>query len=294
MKWFALIPCLFLLALSRADAAPSFSYPWPDYSVVPILFSPTDWDVNSAEVQREAAALRGALGDIQRFYARELGGRSFLLNDLQLVQGSGAKESYDIFWNGGNIYTNGIDLGPSMEALVVQELYSRGFPTPPGQNEDGYTVLIFVKGAGGYAGGRELGSADAGWALLGDWAIDSIEGAVAEGDYWWSGARLQTGAAAHELGHAFGLPHPDSYGGNNETSVMGEWWRYPNVGLNNWEIDALRTTKAPFFTTAIPEPSSLMFAAAALLLLLAMFRVPRSSASSAMSRQGFALSALSN
>lgn len=99
-----------------------------------------------------------------------------------------------------------------MEAAVVDELHRRGYPTPPAQNESGYSALVFVKGAGGYAGGREFPSADGGWAILGDWAIDSIQGQVPDGAYWWSGRRKQLGSAAHELGHSFGLPHPDAYG----------------------------------------------------------------------------------
>jgi hypothetical protein len=252
------------LISSAAWAAPTFSYPWPDYSVVPILFSPTDWDVNSAEVQDEAASLRTALAEIQQFYGTSLGGRTFRLNALKVVQGFGPKESYAIRWNGNNIYEDGVEFTGNMEHEVVSELHQRGFPTPPAQNESGYSALIFVKGAGGYAGGRELGAGDGGWAILGDWCIDSIQGAVPEGAYWWSGRRLQIGAAAHELGHTFGLPHPDAYNGDWETTVMGEWWNYPNLGFNPWEIQSLWSNKASFF---VPEPSLALLAALAALAL---------------------------
>lgn len=219
---------------------------WPLYSVVPVLFSPIDWDVNSLEVQEEAAALRSAMVDIQEFYRVALGGATFVLNELEVVQGRNPKEAYGIRWNGRNIYTDGIDIVGNVEAAVVAELHERGFPTPPAQNEDGYVVLMFVKGAGGWAGGRELGAGDGGWAILGDWAIDSIQGTVPEGAYWWSGRRLQVGAAAHELGHTFGLPHPDFYSGNWSTTIMGEWWNYPNLGFNQWELQYLGW-KEPFF-----------------------------------------------
>ncbi|WP_337177743.1 PEP-CTERM sorting domain-containing protein [Paludisphaera sp.] len=252
---------------SRAKADPSPAYPWPKYSVLPILFSPTDWDVNGAEVQEEAAAIRSAMAAIQGFYGDALGGRTFRLNDLQVVQGNQAKEGYGIEWNGGNIYTDGVDIVGNVEAAVVEELHARGYPTPPGQNEDGYTVLIFVKGAGGWAGGRVFGGADGGWGILGDWAIDSLQGDVQEGEYWWSGRRLQIGAAAHELGHAFGLPHPDAYGGTWGTTVMGEWWNYPDLGLNDWEVDHLLANKSAFF--AVPEPTSfLMLGAGALAVIV--------------------------
>lgn len=252
---------LFVLAPSDwAKADPLASYPWPKYSVLPILFSPTDWDVNDAEVQEEAAALRTAMAELRSFYGEAFGGGTFRLNDLEIIQGFNAKEAYGIQWNGGDIYTDGVDLVGNVEAAIVEELHSRGFPTPPGQNEDGYNVLIFVKGAGGWAVGRELIDGDGGWGFLGDWAIDSIQGDIPEGDFWWSGRRLQIGAVAHELGHVLGLPHPDSYGGDWSNTFMGEWWNYPNLGLNSWELDFLRTNKAPFFT-AVPEPASVLMLA---------------------------------
>jgi hypothetical protein len=245
--------CAALLALcgalvpAPAAASPTFPFPWPDYSVVPVLFVPTDWSTGSAEVQAEAAAITTAMAEIQAFYRNNFDGRTFRLNGLNVVQANGAKEAYDIRWTGGNIYTDGVALGPAFEGRVVQELFNRGYPTPPGQNQSGYSTLIFVKGAGGYAGGRAYSGFDGGHAILGDWAIDSLDGGVAEGAYWWSGRRLQTGASAHELGHTFGLDHPDSYGGSNASSVMGNWWDFPTVGLNSTDRTRLSTNKGPWF-----------------------------------------------
>ena len=250
-RW-SLVACLLATTACNVAQAQTPAYPWPANSVVPIFFVPTDWDVNSAEVQAEAAALRSAMTEIHQLYARALDGNTFVLNELIVVQAAGPKEAYGIHWNGGNIYTDGIDLDATFEHLVVSELHGRGYPTPPAQNESGYSTLIFVKGAGGYAGGREFDNADGGWAILGDWAIDSLQGQVVEGEYWWSGRNLQIGAAAHELGHTFGLPHPDAWGGPFEGLLMGYWWEYPNVGFADWENDQLNRNKLAFFAQCKP------------------------------------------
>jgi hypothetical protein len=253
---FLLLLALSLSAGSPAAATPQFPYPWPDYSVVPILFVPTDWSVSSDEVKDEAAALRSALHEIQRFYGDNNTGHTFTLNPLQVVQANGPKEAYHIIWNGRSIYEDGVEFDGNMEAAVVAELHDRGFPTPEAQNESGYSSLIFVKGAGGWAGGREFPGADGGWAILGDCAIDSIQGQVPEGAYWWSGHRIQTGASAHELGHTFDLPHPDAYGGAWDSTIMGYFWLYPAAGLNDHDRATLLGEKLNFFArTAVGSVS---------------------------------------
>jgi CARDB len=240
-------------------------YPWPLHSVVPIFFVPQDWSINSAEVTAEATAIESAMQEVRDYYRTKLGGRTFVLNPLQRVQANGFKEAYGITWTpGGNIYTDGVQVAGNFEAAVVSELHGRGYPTPPGQNESGYSAMLFVKGAGGWAGGREFPSADGGWAIVGDWAIDSLQGApaVAEGNYWWSGRRKQSGAVAHELGHSFMLPHPPP--GSESTSVMGNWGDYPTIGFNTSDKDTLLVTKAAFFPFADLSPTAITYAPAAL------------------------------
>jgi hypothetical protein len=251
----ALTVAVLASAPAPAAAAPDFGYPWPDHSVIPVFFVPRDWSTESPEVRSEVASLQTALADIRSFFGQENNGSTFTLNPLEVVQAFGTKEQYHIVWNGRNIYEDGVEFDGNMEHEVVSELHARGFPTPPAQNESGYSVLIFVKGAGGWAGGREFGGADGGWAILGDWAIDSINGELDETAYWWSGRRRQIGAAAHELGHTFDLPHPDAYGAPFESSIMGTWWHYPESGLNDWERDHLAVTKRLFFEETLgPTP----------------------------------------
>jgi hypothetical protein len=241
------------------------TYPWPLYSVVPIFFVPRDWSVSSTEVITEASAIESALQEIRDYYRTKLGGRTFVLNPLQRVQANGFKEAYGITWTpGGNIYTDGIQVGGTFEGAVVSELHGRGYPTPPAQNESGYSAMLFVKGAGGWAGGRELSSADGGWAIVGDWAIDSLQGApaVAEGNYWWSGRRKQSGAVAHELGHSFMLPHPPA--GSESTTIMGNWWDYPTIGFSDSDKTTLLGTKAAFFPVADLSPTAITYSPTAI------------------------------
>jgi hypothetical protein len=244
-----------------AQAGPTYPYPWPDYSVVPVLFVPTDWSVSDPEVQHEAASITAAMTEIRSFYATNNGGKTFRLNALQVVQANSAKEAYGITHDTSkDLYVDRVSLSPGFEHLVVSELYARGYPTPPAQNQAGYATLIFAKGAGGYAGGRAYPGVQGGHAILGDWAIDSLEGDLAEWQYsWGSGKRLQTGAAAHELGHSFTLPHPDGTTWPYTSTVMGNWWDYPAIGLNNNDRGLLAANRPLFFPAppAVPAvPSS--------------------------------------
>lgn len=242
----------------------SVTYPWPLYSVVPIYFVPKDWSISSSEVAAERAAIDAAMQQIRTYYQGKLGGRTFVLDPVQLVQANSAKEAYGITWTpGGNIYEDGVQIGGSFEGAVVSELHTRGYPTPPAQNESGYSAVVFVKGAGGHAGSRAFSGADGGWSILGDWAIDSLQGApeVAEGVYWWSGPRKQKGAVAHELGHSFALLHPPA--GSESTTIMGNWWDYPNIGFSSSDKTTLLVTKAKFFPAAELAPTPITYSPAA-------------------------------
>jgi hypothetical protein len=188
----ALCPFVFATIGAAHAAAP---YPWPAYSVVPIYFVPQDWDVNSAEVQAEAAALRSAMVEVRQYYARALGGNTFALNDLVVVQANKKKEAYGIQWTGGDIYADGITISDFFVNHLMDELEPRGYPFTGKANINGYAVVIFVKGAGGYAGGNSYApTADGGWAILGDWAIDSLQGQLVEGQYAWRSGRTPQSA----------------------------------------------------------------------------------------------------
>jgi hypothetical protein len=210
-----------------------------------MFFVPRDWSISSSEVREEARAIYSAMVRIREFYADELDGDTFRMSALYVIQANGYKEAYGITWNGRDIYEDGIELAPGeFPRLMREELQSRGYPAQ-WEDLDGYTAITFAKGAGGYAAGGAA-HLDGGRALLGDWCVDSLQGDLCPGDYWFSGQRKQTGAAAHELGHAFTLKHPDDYGWENSTSIMGNWWHFPYLGLNQYDKDRIRSKRSSY------------------------------------------------
>jgi len=149
-------------------------------------------------------------------------------------------DTYDGIW--GNIQT---------------ELVNAGYPLWA----NGNSHIIFVKGAGGWAGSSCVPNCYTNWpypgpassagiSILGDWALDGITGTVNSDCFAQMGTACyqdpQRGAVGHEMGHTFGLAHANDVSG----SLMLNWWDYPNVSLinttGNDEKSMLRTS--PFFT----------------------------------------------
>lgn len=122
-------------------------------------------------------------------------------------------------------------------------------------------TLVFSAGGGGYAGSNKYGN-DAGWAITGDWVLEPISGKANDwgipckySDGWQCAGGVPGGSPAHELGHAFGLPHPDEqkYPGER-VSIMRWHGDYPQVGFLPHEVEFLKNS--PFFNaSAVPSPS---------------------------------------
>ena len=111
-------------------------------------------------------------------------------------------------------------------------------------------ALVFSAGGGGYAGAN-LYPNYAGWAIVGDWVLEPISGVVNDwgipckySDGWQCSGGVPKGTPAHELGHAFGLGHPDPvlYA---QPSIMKWHGDYPTVGFLQYEVDYL--LQSPFF-----------------------------------------------
>jgi hypothetical protein len=214
-------------------------------SVVPILFVPTNWSVDSEEIKTDARELDEAFDEIRVWWDQQLG-KTFALHPVQVVQANSDRETYGINWRDpSRRYQDGIDVDGKLWSMVPDELRSREYPV----GSSSYSTPIFVKGAGGRAGGN--GNPDGlygGRAILGDWAIDSIVGRVAAGQYWWSGRNQQMGSIAHEIGHTFLLPHSADVGITpNDHLVMQSWWNFPNVGFDKTDRDLLDNQRNQIF-----------------------------------------------
>lgn len=117
------------------------------------------------------------------------------------------------------------------------------------QWEEQTIALIFSAGGGGY-GGANLYSNYTGFAITGDWVLEPISGVQNTwgipcfySSGWQCTGGVPKGTPAHELGHAFGLPHPGSqYAGQTIMEWHGD---YPQVGFLSQEIQLLR--QSPFF-----------------------------------------------
>lgn len=115
--------------------------------------------------------------------------------------------------------------------------------------EEKTAALVFGAGGGGYAGANQYGNFR-GFAIVGDWVLEPISGVpntwgipCSYSDGWQCSGGVPKGSPAHELGHAFGLPHPGAQYASQ--SIMQWHGNYPTVGFIEQEIEFLRSS--PFF-----------------------------------------------
>lgn len=189
------------------------------------------------------AALRDHIRDVRKWY-RERVGANFHLAKLQVVQSP--------------LGFVAMRCGPFPTFECIQDREQLPFwlgsvLDAAGGLEPRKGKWIFAQGGGGFAGANLVGEFS-GFALAGDWVLEPISGVVepeaitcAFSDGWQcaidaNGNGAPYGTGPHELGHVFGLHHPDGYEG---TSLMKWHGDYPSTGLLPHEVMILRET--PWF-----------------------------------------------
>lgn len=207
-----------------------------------------------------------AVADVRAWYARSLDGPTFTADPLLIRKSRHtfaelADSNFQAWW-----------------PLLQTEFTDLGVPW---QGADAVKLLLLVQSAGAWAGsesendgltrpgdaGHIPGGNRGGFVIIGDSSVGGmLTGAcptdgIQRGTAWWCNWDTYRGTMAHELGHTWGLPHPDAI--RPDTSA-GRWdcdrdgntvlqcrWNFPYDSLLTYERTHLRSLR--FFTEA-PEP----------------------------------------
>lgn len=198
-----------------------------------------------------------ALEDVRRWYGQVTGGRTFVYEPLT-VQVSRhtfaelAADSFQAWW-----------------PLLQREFADYGWSWNARAR---FKLLFLTHGAGAWAGAdSENGGIDStsqagrvdkgnwgGLAVIGDSSVGGVQAGVCpEASYgkadstvataWWCSGSTYRGTVAHELGHSFGLPHPDAFNpgfrcadSTAYTIMQCHWW-WGRAGLLDYEVTHLRS-----------------------------------------------------
>ncbi len=232
----AVLGLLALLAWTSSSAEASGP------AVVPIYFYPND----HAPDQRYIDQIAPQTADVQRWYKKQVR-KSFTFGDTITISGDHDSDWYkcsphDCGW--AAVWSN-----------LLGVLSNKGHPACQGQ-----VLMIFVAAPISFSGGASCddwysGGPNGGIAMFVETVFDPSLGTPIP-DCWWCTPDAMTGSIAHELGHAFSLPHPEAchtdWPSYCDETVMWAWWNYPNVGLLDLVVAPEKTTltSSPLFEVA--------------------------------------------
>ena len=180
--------------------------------VIPVYVIPSDLEFDRDRLVLNAAAVE----DVRQWYFRALRGYTFRYDPI-FVQHSRhtfaelAADDFQAWW-----------------PLLIEEFRDYGLPW---DEQSDFKLLFLVQGAGGWAGGdSENGGIDSvaeagtvtkgdlgGVVVIGDSSASGILNGscpttgITGGTVWWCNWNTYRGTIAHELGHTWGIPHPDAF-----------------------------------------------------------------------------------
>jgi len=245
--------------------------------VMPIYLVPRDDSFPYRGVQYHARVL----SDVRAWYGRVLGGRTFVYEPL-VVQRSRhtfaelAADSFQAWW-----------------PLLQEEFAGYGWSWNAHAK---FKLLFLTHGAGAWAGSdsenggidssSQAGKVDKGnWgglAVIGDSSVGGVfagvcpEVAHGKADStiataWWCSGSTYRGTVAHELGHTWGLPHPDAFvkgfrcADSTAYTIMQCHWWWEKEKVLDYEAVHLRSldffrgdTAAAYEILALRKPLSVV------------------------------------
>jgi hypothetical protein len=224
---------------------------------VPVYLVPADHAFDPRRLQLNAQAV----ADVRQWYARALGGPTFTADPIIVHRSRHtfaelAADDFQAWW-------------PLLEA----EFRDLGVPW---NDHSDVKLLMLAQAAGGWAGGdSEDGGIETpgeagktahgslgGLVVIGDSSVAGVlagacpSDGIAGGTVWWCNWDTYRGTIAHELGHTWGIPHPDAFLPRGPEGAERRWdcavdgntvmqchWGFPHDSLLDYERRHLRSLR---------------------------------------------------